>query len=65
MLALIPLMLDDFLLSEWKSGKAQEVKSRIAAGFRGWEDQTRFEQMFERLVRALGLMLRRERLLRR
>ena len=52
-LALIPLMLDDFLLSEWKSGKAQEVRSRIAANFRGWEDQTRFEQMFERLVLAL------------
>ena len=52
-LALIPLMLDDFMLSEWSSGKAQEVKSRIAADFRGWEDETKFEKTFENLVRSL------------
>ena len=52
-LALVPLMLDDFLLSKWNSGKAQEVKSRIAADFRGWQDQTRFEETLERLVLAL------------
>jgi hypothetical protein len=52
-LALIPLMLDDFMLLQWESGKAQEVKTRIAADFRGWEDQAKFEQMFERLVLAL------------
>jgi len=51
--ALIPLMLDDFMLSEWSSGKAQEVKTRIAADFRGWEDETKFEPMFEKLVRSL------------
>jgi hypothetical protein len=52
-LALIPLMLDDFMLSEWTSGKAQEVKTRIAADFRGWEDESKFELMFENLVCAL------------
>jgi hypothetical protein len=52
-LALIPLVLDDFMLSEWSSGKAQEVKSRIAADFRGWEDETKFEETFENLVRSL------------
>jgi len=52
-LALIPLMLDDFMLAQWDSGKAQEVKSRIAADFRGWEDQSEFEHKFEDLVRAL------------
>ena len=52
-LALIPLMLDDFMLSLWESGKAQEVKSRIAADFRGWEDQKKFEEVFDRLVLAL------------
>jgi hypothetical protein len=52
-LALIPLMLDDFMLSEWTSGKAQEVKTRIAADFRGWEDDSKFELTFENLVRGL------------
>jgi hypothetical protein len=52
-LALIPLMLDDFMLSLWESGKAQEVKSRIAADFRGWEDQAKFEEVFDRLALAL------------
>jgi hypothetical protein len=52
-LALIPLMLDDFMLSQWKSGKAQEVKSRLGQDFRGWEDQATFEAAFNRLVLAL------------
>ena len=50
-LALIPVMLDDYMLAGWGSGKAQEVKSRIAADFRGWE--TTFEATFGRLVLAL------------
>jgi TIR domain len=52
-LALIPLMLDDFMLSQWEGGKAQEVKSRLAEDFRGWEDQAKFEAAFNRLVLAL------------
>jgi hypothetical protein len=52
-LALIPLRLDDFMLSEWSSGKAQEVKNRIAADFRGWEDEAKFEKEFEKLVHSL------------
>jgi TIR domain/Trypsin-like peptidase domain len=51
--ALIPLQLDDFLLTQWESGKAQEVKSRIAADFRRWEDQKEFETKFDFLVSAL------------
>jgi hypothetical protein len=51
--ALVPLQLDDFLFTQWESGKAQEVKSRIAADFRGWEDQKQFETKFEVLVSAL------------
>jgi TIR domain len=53
MLALIPLMVDDFLLLQWESGKAQEVKSRIAADFRRWQDMRDFEQTFDRLLLAL------------
>jgi hypothetical protein len=52
-LALIPLDLDGFLF-KWESGKAQQVKSRLAADFTGWvSDNTKFEEQFESVVKAL------------
>jgi hypothetical protein len=52
-LALIPLNLDSFLF-KWTSGKAEEVKSRLAADFTGWKrSNTKFDAQFERVVQAL------------
>ena len=54
-LALIPLNLDNYMFSgNWKSSKERQVKSRIAADFRGWKrNNTKFEQQFELVVKAL------------
>ena len=39
---------------EWSSGKRQQIKERLAADFTGWEsDNTKFEEQFERVVKAL------------
>ncbi|MDQ3707591.1 MAG: toll/interleukin-1 receptor domain-containing protein [Chloroflexota bacterium] len=53
-LALIPLDLDGYLFTGWNDGKAQQVKARLAADFKGWEhDNAKFEEQFERVVKAL------------
>lgn len=52
-LALFPLNIDGFLF-QWSSSKAQQVKSRLAADFTGWEqDNATFEAQLEHIVRAL------------
>ena len=38
----------------WASGKRQQIKERLAANFTGWEtDNAKFEEQFERVVKAL------------
>ena len=54
-LSLIPLNLDGYMFSDaWASGKRQQVKERLAADFTGWgTDNAKFEEQFERVVKAL------------
>ncbi len=51
---IIPLMVDRYLLEGWEDGLAADLRSRLAADFAGWEhDNAKFEEQFERVVKAL------------
>lgn len=53
-LSLIPLNLDGYLFGGWEGGKKDMVTTRLAADFTGWEtDNSKFEEQFELVVRAL------------
>ncbi|MDX2417753.1 MAG: toll/interleukin-1 receptor domain-containing protein [Xanthomonadales bacterium] len=54
-IALIPLNLDGYMFGdEWDSGKKEQIKSRVAADFTGWENDNQiFENALEQLVKAL------------
>lgn len=52
-LALVPVSLDGYLF-EWNSGKAQQVRSRLAADFTNRErDSAKFDEQVERVLTAL------------
>ncbi len=52
---LIPLNLDGYLESgSWKSGRREEIRSRLVADFKGWDQaDATFERELERVVKAL------------
>ncbi|MGH1363290.1 MAG: pentapeptide repeat-containing protein [Calditrichia bacterium] len=53
-LSLIPLDLDGYLGNGWQSAKKTQVRSRLAADFRGWEnDDSIFEAQVEQVIKAL------------
>lgn len=52
-LALVPLDLDGYLFNEWTSGKASQVRERLAGDFRGWEQHSKFEEQVEYVISAL------------
>jgi len=53
--SLVPLNLDGFMFSpEWANGKAQQVRSRLAADFTEWSsDEEKFRQNLEKVIQAL------------
>ena len=53
--AIIPLNLDGFLFSDdWKSGYREQLLSRLAADFTGWQtNEERFETEMARVLQAL------------
>ena len=53
---LIPVLLDDFVLSRWKPERkdlARQMLSRVAADFRGHNEEFAFNRQVERLCTAL------------
>ncbi|MCB9451399.1 MAG: toll/interleukin-1 receptor domain-containing protein [Anaerolineaceae bacterium] len=56
-LVLIPLDLDGYLFDpKFASGKGQQIRSRVAANFKGWEDDdTIFEREIKRVIKALRI----------
>jgi hypothetical protein len=54
LLLLSPLDLDGYLFNRWDSGRASQVRERLAADFKGWEEShARFEERVENVIRAL------------
>lgn len=52
---LIPLNLDGYLFDGWKSGKASQVRERMAADFRDWEaSPSKCEEQIAKVIRALN-----------
>jgi hypothetical protein len=52
---LIPLDLDGYMFTDdWKSGKKQKVRSRIAADLTGWQnDEDKVKRGIDLIIRAL------------
>jgi hypothetical protein len=53
---LIPVLLDDDVLAGWDpqwKALARQLRSRVAADFRGFNDEAIFNKQVERLLKAL------------
>ncbi len=51
---LSPIMIDDYLLKEWKHPLQSELKNRVVADFRGWDNFDKFDKEFKKLLKDLN-----------
>jgi hypothetical protein len=50
---LVPIMLDGYILSEWKHPRQEDVTSKVIGDFRQWEDEKEYKKSLRKLKKSL------------